>query len=97
MEPALLMQESAPFVHSIYCWLSISFQAMPALLEVLRQVALNRTNIPVRDFGVNLHRGEAEDELEVVALAALKGNGNLLLDDVLLIRVFLAVSCAPCI
>ena len=67
------------------------------LLKVLRQVALNRTNLPVRDFGINLHRGEAEDELQVVALAALKGNGNLLLDDVLLIRVFLAVSCAPCI
>jgi hypothetical protein len=39
------------------------------LLKVLRQVALNRTNLPVRDFGVNLHRGEAEDELEVVGLA----------------------------
>ena len=37
------------------------------LLKVLRQVALNRTNLPVRYFGINLHRGEAEDELEVVA------------------------------
>jgi hypothetical protein len=39
------------------------------LLKVLRQVALNRTNLPVRDFGVNLHRGQAEDELKAVALA----------------------------
>ncbi|MBQ7156522.1 MAG: hypothetical protein IJR86_01835 [Bacteroidaceae bacterium] len=51
-------------VSSLFC---VTIVTQRGLLKVLRQVALNRTDLPVRYFGINLHRGEAEDELEVVA------------------------------